>query len=136
MNRIKLITGFEEERARRALDLLLRDRKNEFQELSNSLKISPDTSDWEIIILKFCLDFEDCFKTWTDNKEPEHNQIHKCMTMMRVISKDKKSVTEITHIENITLIYDLVMNIGNFPTNSVSYCCSYTLNCSILVNFI
>jgi len=101
MNRIKLITGFEEERARHALDLLLRDRKNEFKELSNSLKISPATSDWEIIILKFCLDFEDCFKTWTDNKEPEHNQIHKCMTMMRVISKDKKSVTEITHIENI-----------------------------------
>ena len=101
MNRIKLITGFEEERARRALDLLLRDRKNEFKELSDSLNISPTTSDWEIIILKFCLDFEDCFKTWTDNKEPEHNQIHKCMTMMRVISKDKKSVTEITNIENI-----------------------------------
>ena len=75
--------------------------KNEFKELSDSLNISPTTSDWEIIILKFCLDFEDCFKTWTDNKEPEHNQIHKCMTMMRVISKNKKSVTEITHIENI-----------------------------------
>jgi len=101
VNRIKLITGFDEDRARRALDLLLRDRKNEFKELSNSLNISPTTSDWEIIILKFCLDFEDCFKTWTDNKEPEHNQIHKCMTMMRAISKDKKSVTEITHIENI-----------------------------------
>jgi hypothetical protein len=101
MNRIKLIIGFEEEPARHALDLLLRDRKNEFKELANSLKISPTTSDWEIIILRFCLDFEDCFKTWTDNKEPDHNQIHKCMTLMREISKGKKTVTEITHIENL-----------------------------------
>ena len=101
MNRIKLLTGFEEERARHSLELLLRDRKNEFKELSSILKISPDTDDWEIIILKFCLDFEDCFKTWTDNNEPDHNQIHKCMTMMREISKGKKSITEIIHIENI-----------------------------------
>lgn len=101
MNRIKLLAGFEEERARHSLVLLLRDRINEFKELSRSLKISPTTDDWEIIILKFCLDFEDCFKTWTDNSDPDHNQIHKCMTMMREISKDKKSITEITHIENI-----------------------------------
>jgi hypothetical protein len=101
VDRITLIAEFEEEQARHALNRLLCDRKNEFKELSDLLKISPATADWEIIILKFCLDFEDCFKTWTDNKEPEHNQIHKCMTMMRMISKDKKSVTEITHVQNI-----------------------------------
>jgi hypothetical protein len=101
MNRIRLISGFEEKQARHALDLLLRDRANEFKELADSLKISLTTDDWEIIILKFCLDFEDCFKTWTDDAEPDHNQIHKCMTMMREISKDKKSITEIIHIQNI-----------------------------------
>ena len=101
MDRIKLITGFEEKQAKQALDLLLRDRANEFREIADSLKISPTTDDWEIIILKFCLDFEDCFKIWTNNIEPDHNQIHKCMTMMREISKDKKSMTEITHVENL-----------------------------------
>lgn len=100
MNRIKLITGFEEERARQALDLLLRDRKNEFKELSNSLKLPHSTDDWEVIVLKFCLDFEDCFKTWTNSEEPDHNQIHKCMTIMREIAKGRKSVIEVSHIQN------------------------------------
>jgi hypothetical protein len=102
VNRIKLITGFEEKQVRQALDLLLRDRANEFKEIADSLKISSTTDDWEIIILKFCLDFEDCFKTWTNDAEPDHNQIHKCMTVMREISKDKKSITEIIHLQSIT----------------------------------
>jgi hypothetical protein len=101
MDRIKLITGFEEKKARNALDIVLRDRKNEFRELAKSLKIDPSSDDWEIIILKFCLDFEDCFKIWADKGEPDHNQIHKCMTMMRQVSKNKKTIIEVTHIQNI-----------------------------------
>lgn len=101
MDRIALLQSFDEKRAREALNLLLRDRKNEFRELSESLKIPRTSEDWEVIVLKFCLDFEDCFKTWTDSIEPDSNSSFKCMTIMREISRGKKHLHEITHLQDI-----------------------------------
>ena len=37
MNRIGLIRGYDEKRVRETLNLLLRDRKNEFQELADTM---------------------------------------------------------------------------------------------------
>ena len=62
MSRIGLIEGYDPEKAKSALDLLLRDRNNEFREIADSMGIPTSTEEWEIIILKFCLDFEECFE--------------------------------------------------------------------------
>ena len=101
MNRISLIAGFDEKRTREALDLLLRDRRNEFRELADSLGIPRTSDDWEVIILKFCLDFEDCFKVWTESEEPSQNMMFKSMTIMRAMGKDKRSIHELMHLQDI-----------------------------------
>jgi len=101
MNRIGLIVGYDEKRVRETLNLLLRDRKNEFQELADTIGIPKTSEDWEVIILKFCLDFEECFKIWTDKTEPDSLKNTKCMTIMREIAKGKKNISEVFHIENI-----------------------------------
>lgn len=101
MDRIGLIDGYDEKRVRETLNLLLRDRKNEFSEMAKATGIPKTSDDWEVIILKFCLDFEDCFKIWADNEEPNSIKNNKCMTIMREISKGKKQFSEIIHLQNI-----------------------------------
>ena len=87
MNRIGLIDGYDETKVRETLNVMLRDKRNEFRELAESIGIPVTTEDWEIIILKFCLDFEDCFKIWTDVEESNSIKNTKCMTIMREIAK-------------------------------------------------
>ncbi|MFB5648061.1 MAG: hypothetical protein ACE5RM_01075, partial [Candidatus Nitrosomaritimum aestuariumsis] len=101
MNRIGLIEGYDPERTRKALDLLLRDRNTEFQGLAESMGIPTNSEEWEVIILKFCLDFEECFEIWTGEEKPDQNKTYKCMTIMREIAKGKKTVTEISHTQNV-----------------------------------
>jgi len=101
MSRIALIGGYEENKVRETLNLLLRDRKNEFRELANAIGIPTTSKDWEVIVLKYCLDFEECFKTWTDNKEPSSLKNAKCMTIMRQIAKGKKSIHQLINLEDI-----------------------------------
>ena len=101
MNRIGLIDGYDETKVRETLNVMLRDKRNEFRELAESIGIPVTTEDWEIIILKFCLDFEDCFKIWTDVEEPNSIKNTKCMTIMREIAKGKKSFSEIINLQNI-----------------------------------
>jgi hypothetical protein len=111
MSRIGLIEGYEPERVRKSLELLLRDRKNEFKEMAEAMGIPTNSEEWEIIILKFCLDFERCFDIWTGSEEPDQNKMYKCMTVMREIAKGKKSVTEISHIQNVA--YNLYKEFHN-----------------------
>ena len=99
MNRIRLIQGHDSERTKQTLDLVLRQRKNEFRELAEALRIPTNSQEWEIIILKFCLDFEECFEIWTGREKPLPNKTQKCMTIMREIAQGGKSVTEIAHIQ-------------------------------------
>ncbi len=101
MDRINLIEGYDPLRVRETLNLLLRDRKNEFRELAETMKIPQISEDWEVIILKFCLDFEDCFKIWIDSTEPDSLKNTKCMTIMRSISKGKKNISDVFHLQNI-----------------------------------
>lgn len=101
MDRIALIDGFDPSLVRDTLNLLLRDRKNEFRELASIMKIPTNSEDWEVIVLKFCLDFEDCYKTWTSSHEPDSRKNTKCMTIMRTIARGKKNISDIFHIQNI-----------------------------------
>jgi len=99
VSRIGLIQGYEADKVKETLDLVLRQRKNEFTELANALRIPTNSEEWEIIILKFCLDFEDCFEIWTGREKPDQNKTMKCMTIMREIAQGGKTVTEIAHIQ-------------------------------------
>jgi len=101
MSRMGLIEGYDEKIVKNTLDLLLRDKSHEFRELAEVMKIPRTSEEWEVIVLKFCLDFEDCFKTWTDDAEPDTVKNTKCMTIMREISRGKKHIHEIMHLQNI-----------------------------------
>lgn len=101
MDRIGLIDGYDETEVRETLNMMLRDKRNEFREIAESIGIPITIEDWEIIILKLCLDFEDCFKIWTDVEEPNSIKITKCTTIMREIAKGKKSFSEIINLQNI-----------------------------------
>ncbi len=101
MDRIGLIDGYDPKLVRETLNLLLRDRRNEFGELAETMNIPRTSEDWEVIILKFCLDFEDCFHVWTQDEEPDSLKNTKCMTIMRSISKGKKNISDIFHLQDI-----------------------------------
>lgn len=126
MGRIGLIEGYDPERAKSALDLLYAQRKNEFKELAQALKIPTSSEEQEIIILKFCLDFEECFEVWTGREKPDQNKTFKCMTIMREIAQGKKTVTEISHIQNVAYnlyqefhnIYSRIKQQNNFKISS------------------
>lgn len=88
--------------AKKSLQMLLIDRSNEFRELALGMWYPTNTKDWEVIILNFCLDFNDCFKMWSDSDvPPDHNQVHKCMTQMRQIAMGKTNMVEVTKLQNI-----------------------------------
>lgn len=89
-------------RSKKALNMLLIDRKNEFRELVNVVKISISTKDWEEFILKLCLDVSDVFKAWAGREEIISLQTaNKTLTLLRQLSKDKSSMIEVTHLLNI-----------------------------------
>lgn len=88
--------------AQNALQMLLIDRSNEFRELAHGIGYPTTTKTWEIFILNFCLDYNDCFKAWTDkDTTSDHNQVHKCMTQMRQIARGKSSMIEVTKLQNL-----------------------------------
>ena len=88
--------------AKKSLKMLLIDRSNEFRELAHGMGYPTNTKDWETIILNFCLDFDDCFKVWSDkDTTSDHNQVHKCMTQMRQIARGKSSMVEVTKLQNL-----------------------------------
>ena len=93
---------FEIDRSKKALDMLLIDRRNEFRELANVVKISTNTKDWEEFILKLCLDVSDVFKAWAGKEEIITLQTaNKTLTLLRQLSRDKSSMIEVTHLLNI-----------------------------------
>lgn len=98
---------FEAKKAKESLDMLLIDRRNEFKELANGMGIPTISQNWEQIILKFCLDFHECFRTITtpdgpnDMTEDSHNKIHQCMSLIRQIARGKTNMIEITHLQNV-----------------------------------
>ncbi len=107
MGILESLHGFEVKKAKESLDMLLIDRSNEFKELAGGMKIPTTSQNWEQIILKFCLDFNECFKFITtpegpnDTTDESHNKIHQCMTLIRQIARGKSNMIEITHLQNL-----------------------------------
>ncbi|NDB33255.1 MAG: hypothetical protein EB150_03930 [Nitrososphaeria archaeon] len=101
------LRGFEPKKAKETLDMLLIDRRNEFAELASGMGIPTTATNWEHTILKFCLEFNDCFYIITklegpnDDTENSHNKIHQFVTLIRQIARGKTNMIEITHLQNI-----------------------------------
>lgn len=88
--------------SQKSLELLLNDRHNEFRELADIIGIPKTTKGWEFIILKFCLDFRDCFVAWSQkDNNLDHNTVHKSMTLIRQLAKGRKTMTDLAHLENL-----------------------------------
>ncbi len=95
--------GFANENVmQKSLELLLNDRHNEFEQLADTIGIPKTTPGYEFIILKFCLDFRDCFVAWSEkDKDLDHNMVHKSMTLIRQLAKGQKTMTDLAHSENL-----------------------------------
>ena len=92
---------YDAKKVGKALKMLLLDRSNEFRELARGVGYPTHGKNWELVILNFCLDFSDCFSTWSDKETPsDHMQVHKCNTMMRQIALGKTNMTEVSHLQN------------------------------------
>lgn len=96
--------GFEDHKlVQTSLELLLNDRHNEFEQLADVIGIPKSTPGWECIILKFCLDYCDCFVAWANkDKDLDHNMVHKSMTLIRQLAKGQKTMTDLAHWENLS----------------------------------
>ncbi|SMH70395.1 hypothetical protein [Candidatus Nitrosotalea okcheonensis] len=89
-------------RTKRSLDMLLIDRSNEFHELASAIEYSTRHNNWEGFILKFCLEFNDCFKMWSNRSNHEdHHMVHKCMTIMNQIGHGRSNITQMAKIQNM-----------------------------------
>ncbi len=98
----KLVTSeYNPFKVRRSLDRLLINRSNEFREIAHAIGYPVTHQHWEEFILRFCLEFDDCFKMWSDKEDNvDHNRVHKCMTMMRQIAVRKQNMTEVAKLQN------------------------------------
>jgi len=93
---------YESIRAKRSLAMLLIGRQNEFHEIANAIGYSTRYDNWEEFVLRFSLEFNDCFIMWSEGKNVnDHNSIHKCMTVMSQIAHNKSNMTQITKLQNI-----------------------------------
>ncbi len=91
---------------KKALEMLLIDRGNEFRELGASVfptgsKPISTIKNWEEFVLNFCFDVSEAFNCWTGNKEIEVNTAMKALTILRQCSKDKTTMNQMTHLLNI-----------------------------------
>jgi len=106
MSILQNIEGYELNRSKNALEMLLNDRKNEFRELADSLlPMTPASGDsiknWEEFVLNFCFDVTEAFKTWKGEKTSLPTSALKTITIMRQLSRDKTSMNQVTHLLNM-----------------------------------
>ncbi len=106
MSILQNIEGFELNRSKNALEMLLNDRKNEFRELADSLlPMAPASGgsikNWEEFVLNFCFDVTEAFKTWKGEKPILQTSALKAITILRQLSRDKTSMNQVTHLLNM-----------------------------------
>ena len=101
--------GFEPQKARHALDMLLIDRKNEFRELADVIfsnlpsSTAPLTdSESQKFILDFSLDVNEAFKVWSGQERLLQNSSLKALTILRQLSRGQKAMNSLAHLLNIS----------------------------------
>ncbi|MGI0088828.1 MAG: hypothetical protein ACREAF_00595 [Nitrosopumilaceae archaeon] len=101
MEMISHLENYNATRAKKALQMLLIDRSNEFRELAHGIGYPTTEKNWEEIVLRFSLDFVECFKTWSGkNTDYDHNEIHRCMLIMRQLARGKSNVNALSDLQN------------------------------------
>lgn len=89
-------------KTKRSLDMILIDRSNEFHEIADAIGYSTTHSNWEEFVLRFCLEFDNCFTMWSEKDDlGDHNNIHKCMTIMRQIGQRSSNIVHVTKLQNM-----------------------------------
>ncbi len=107
MTLLEKLKGYESKKAEESLNMLLVDRSNEFKELAHGMGIPTNSKNWEYTILKYCMEFNDCFTVITglegpnESSEDSNTKIHQCMTLIRQIARGKTNMIEITHLQNL-----------------------------------
>tara|TARA_B100000029_G_scaffold257818_1_gene254551 strand:+ start:897 stop:1259 length:363 start_codon:yes stop_codon:yes gene_type:complete len=102
MTMIERLGEFEVEKAKKALQMLLIDSRNEFNELANAMSIPTSTPDYELIILRYCIDFHYVYRAWSERNYPTDNiTCRNAMSLVRQISMTQTSMIQITHMMNI-----------------------------------
>jgi len=101
--------GFEPQKTKRALDMLLIDRKNEFRELaevifSNLPSSTPPLNDSESqkFILDFSLDVNEAFRVWSGQDKLLQNSSLKALTILRQLSRGQNAMNSLAHLLNIS----------------------------------
>ena len=97
--------GLSEAKINQALEMLLIDRKNEFRELANMVlpkTASEPLKNWEQFVMNFCLDVNEAFRTWSGESELNVNSPQKALTILRQLSRNKKSMVSLSHLLNIS----------------------------------
>jgi hypothetical protein len=98
--------GFEPDKTKRALDMLLIDRKNEFRELGDIILKTTSSStrigEWEKFVLDFSLEVNEAFKTWSGQDRLEPNSSLKALTILRQLSRGQTTMNELAHLLNIS----------------------------------
>ena len=71
-----------------SLEMLFKNRANEFEEIANAIDLRTDTLHWKKSVLDFSLQFHDCLTAW-NNVNSENDEIRKCNNIMTKISRRK-----------------------------------------------
>jgi hypothetical protein len=103
-----MLSGYEDGKITRALDMLLVDRKNEFREMTHTVlaRVPPGLElDEDKVVINFCLDVADAFKTWTGDAPLVNTSTSKALTVLRQLGRGKTSMNQLSHMLN--LAYDL-----------------------------
>ena len=101
--------GFDPEKTKRTLDMLLMDRKNEFRELAEvifsnvpSSTVPLTDSESQKFILDFSLDVNEAFKVWSGQERLLQNSSLKALTILRQLSRGQKAMNSLAHLLNIS----------------------------------
>jgi hypothetical protein len=98
--------GLDTDKIKKALDMLLIDRRNEFRELSDVLlrasKFSEPIPHSEQFIMNFCLEVNEAFKTWSGQADLPVNSAQKALTILRQLSRDKTTMNQLAHLLNLS----------------------------------
>ncbi len=99
--------GFDPEKTRRTLDMLLIDRKNEFRELADVIFPKGTSSNMSVedsnkFILDFSLEVHTAFKTWSGQEQLSTNSSLKALTILRQLSRGQAAMNSVAHLLNIS----------------------------------
>lgn len=95
------------DRAARALDMLLIDRRNELRTLGEAIFWrTPDAGasvgGREAFVLNFCLEVAAAFRTWNGDAPLSPNSDTKALTFLRQLAHGKGTMNELCHLLNLS----------------------------------